>query len=66
MNKHIEEVVSQMTPEQVNEIGIRLMTEKLEKAKMELSMWKAMVETTENHIDTINYVIRKFKGKALL
>jgi hypothetical protein len=63
MNKHIEEVVSQMTPEEVNEVGIRLLTEMLQKAKMDLSMWKSMTETTESHIATINNVIELFKGK---
>jgi hypothetical protein len=65
MNKHIEEIVSQMTPEQVNEVGIRLLTEMLQKAEMDLSMWRSMVETTENHIATINDVIGTFKGKTL-
>ena len=65
MNKHIEKVVSQMTPEQVNEIGIRLLTEMLRKAEMDLSMWRSMAETTESHIATINGVIETFKGKTL-
>ena len=65
MNKHIEEVVSQMTPKQVNEVGIRLLTEMLQKAEMDLSMWKSMTETTEKHIATINNVIELFKGKNL-
>lgn len=65
MNKHIEEIVSQMTPEQVNEVGIRLLTEMLQKAEMDLSMWRSMVETTETHIATINDVIGTFKGKTL-
>ena len=52
MNKHIEEVVSQMTPEQVNKVGIRLLTEMLQKAEMDLSMWKSMTETTEKDIAT--------------
>lgn len=65
MNKHIQEIVSQMTSDQVNEVGIRLLTEMLQKAEMDLSMWKSMVKTTENHIATINDVIGLFKGKTL-
>jgi hypothetical protein len=65
MNKNIDEIVSQMTPEQVNEVGLRLLTEMLQKAEMDLAMWRSMVLSTKTHIASINDVIATFKGKTL-
>lgn len=64
-SKHIEEVVSNMSNAEVSDVSINLMNHQLRKAQMNLSMWKAMVESTESHISTINHVINKIKDQTL-